>query len=341
VKPSLTVANQGLPAAKETGTMVINIWLVIRVLRALGPALLTAGALGKGKGRLTGAAGLAQKALRIFTGGRGGDIEARAIGTMIATGLETGIALYSKPGLRATVDSLVMSITKGEAEKRDYPKELESHADRIISLFNEKGINPKRLALDGVPGSGKSTLSRILADKLSMQWKSLDHMNLDKPIDFSAEGAVYEHHRLLRTQDIDWFDAIIYIDEPVEISKKQVLKRKRGGYLVDIMDYDKLKRVGKKAFDIAEGETFYIPGSYLKVKIRPEGGFRAYENIVSEMEARGVGAEGMSKEELIFLSTEQKARDGFLAYVNASAYNKEIFSGLARALLKMTGKGRR
>jgi hypothetical protein len=50
----------------------------------------------------------------------------------------------------------------------------------------------------------------------------LDYIDLNKPQDFSKEKTIYEHHRLLRTQDIDNFDAIIYIDEPPEFSQENV-----------------------------------------------------------------------------------------------------------------------
>ena len=106
----------------------------------------------------------------------------------------------------------------------------------------------KLVCITGVSGSGKSTLARALADRLGLQWQCLDHMDMNKPIDFSKDQTIYEHHRLLRTQDVDIFDALIYIDEPVEVSRQKVLMRKRGGYLVDMMNYEMMKRVGAKAF---------------------------------------------------------------------------------------------
>jgi len=37
---------------------------------------------------------------------------------------------------------------------------------------------------------------------------------------------IYEHHRLLRTQDIDNFEAIVYINEPVELSQANACTEK-------------------------------------------------------------------------------------------------------------------
>jgi len=130
--------------------------------------------------------------------------------------------------------------------------------------------------VDGIPGSGKSTLAAALARKLDMAVECLDHKNMDQAIRFDKDRAIYEHHRLLRTQDIDGFDVIVYIDEPVEISRQKVLQRKRGGYLVDVMNYERLQAVGRKAFSMAAGECITIEGSGAKVKVRAESGFKCH-----------------------------------------------------------------
>ncbi|MBF0465255.1 MAG: hypothetical protein HQK88_03600 [Nitrospirae bacterium] len=258
-----------------------------------------------------------------------------ALGVTIATGLETGLALYSKPGLHASVESLIKEIISGSGENGEYPVSVENYADEIEFLFKKHNLKPNRLAIDGIVGCGKSTLSLALARKLGMRWQSLDHMNMDKPIDFSAENTIYEHHRLLRTQNIDCFDAIIYIDEPIEISKERILNRKRGGYLVDILDFEKHKRVGKMAFNVADGVEIAISDSFIKIKLRPKDGFKSHENIVAELKKKGIKAENISKEELLFLCTEHEVCKGFLAYVNADAYTKEILTGVASGLRQL------
>jgi hypothetical protein len=197
--------------------------------------------------------------------------------------------------------------------------------------------------VDGVPGSGKSTLAAALARKLDMTVECLDHKNMDRTISFAKDRTIYEHHRLLRTQYLDGFDALIYIDEPVAISRQKVLRRKRGGYLVDIMNYDRLKAVGHKAFSVAAGECITVEGSFVQVKIRPEGGFRCFENIEAELLARGLSSMGLNKEQGLFLCLEGKARKGFSAYLNPHAFDKELLLTLREGLLRTPypGRGRR
>jgi dephospho-CoA kinase len=243
-------------------------------------------------------------------------------------------ALSKRPGIQASMDSLKMRLTTGTPEVHETVEQVYKNADNIIALLNSKGVHTKRLAVDGVPGSGKSTLARTLAEKLNFTLKTLDYIDLNKPQDFSNEKTIYEHHRLLRTQDIDNFDAIIYIDEPPELSQKKCLHRKRGGINIDIFDYEKLKKIGEEAFDIATGKTYKIKNSYIKLKIKPKAGFRAYENIRDKVEKKDFKGEGLSKEELLFVSVYGRPTKGLTAYVKAGAYNKELLKGLSAGVLK-------
>jgi hypothetical protein len=138
----------------------------------------------------------------------------------------------------------------------------------------------------------------------------------------------------LRTQDIHNFDAIIYIDEPVELSKQKCLNRKRGGINIDIFDYEKLKKIGEEAFSIAAGRVCKIKNSHIKLKIKPKAGFRAYENLRDKVKKKGFKAEGLCKEELLFTSVYGKPGKGLMAYVKAGAYNKELLKGLSAGVLR-------
>ena len=263
-----------------------------------------------------------------------GDKTNRLIDAVLVGGKTAVDALAAKPGIQASLDSMKMRFTTGKREKHEIIDEVNKNADEIITLLNSKGVRIKRLAVDGVPGSGKSTLARALAKKLDFELQTLDYIDLNKPQDFSQEQTIYEHHRLLRTQDVENFDAIIYIDEPVELSKQKCLNRKRGGINIDVFDYDKLKKIGAEAFDIAAGRIYKISNSYIKLKIKPKAGFRAYKNIRIKANKKDFKTEGLSKEELLFISVYGRSRKGLMAYVKVGAYNKEIFEGLSAGMLR-------
>jgi hypothetical protein len=279
--------------------------------------------------------GVVQTILKRVTKGKGG-----VAGIVITAGLTLVQSVLRKPGIQASLKVLIHKILPGGEDYNHYHRAVVKVAEEIVSLFKSRQFNPNRIAIDGVPGSGKSTLAAELADRLGMSVECLDHRNMDEPLLFDKDRTIYEHHRLLRTQDIDNFNVIIYIDEPVEISQKKVLQRKRGGYLVDIMDYDKLKVIGEKAFAVAEGESITIEESFTKVKFRPESGFKALENITAELQNKGLNRENLNKEQALFLCVENKASKGFIAYINPRAYEQELLSALTAGLLHTTKRKR-
>lgn len=248
--------------------------------------------------------------------------------------------LIAKPGLRASADYKFKTALHLQDDFSVAQENVQRTADEIIRLFEEKGVKPLRIAIDGVPGSGKSTLTRELAQRLGMTAVCLDHQNMDEALSFDQERAIFEHHRLLRTQNIDVFDVVIYIDEPVAVSKKKVLARQRGGYLVDIMNYELLKQVGEKAFLFVAGDLFSVHNSFVKVKFKPQGGYKDRENINSALRMKGIDGSRYSKEEALFLCLGNDARKGFRAYVNLHAFDKEVIAALSESLF-LAGKGRR
>jgi hypothetical protein len=249
-----------------------------------------------------------------------------------AAGLALAKGVLNKPGMGAYLEYQSERIFQGWSEDDNCPEGASLTADAIVSLLKSKGLSPNRIAVDGVPGSGKSTLAAALARRLAMTTECLDHKNMDQAISFDMDRVIYEHHRLLRTQDIDGFDVIVYIDERVEISRQKVLQRKRGGYLLDIMNYDRLKAVGHKAFSVAAGECIAVEDSFVQVKIRPKGGFMCLENIEMELLAKGLSSKGLNKEQALFLCVEGKPRKGFSAYLNPHAYDRELLMILRQGL---------
>jgi hypothetical protein len=211
-------------------------------------------------------------------------------------------------------------------------KAVEEQAEGIAQVLRERGITPNRLGIDGLPGSGKSSLSSALAEKLDMRWRSLDYQNLGLRGILGRKRTIYEHYRLFRTQDVDAFDVIVYIDEPARRSRARVRRRGRGLILAAVLDYDKLKKVGELAFDVCEGEPVAVPKSQVLVKIKPPEGFRAVENIASRLGAAGSDASGvgnMSKEEMLFLLAYGRRQEGLTAYFLPLAH---IMGSLAAGL---------
>jgi len=247
-----------------------------------------------------------------------------------------------KPGIQAYLDYLLGHFIPILSVKSAPSPEAARNAEAVAGLFREKGFVPHRLAVDGIPGSGKSSLAKALAERLGMDAVCLDHQDMDQPRDLARSNAIYEHHRLLRTQEIEVFDAIIYIDEPVDVVRERILRRKRGGYLVEILDYDLLKRIGDEAFFRAAGETLFTPDGSLRIKIRPGGGFRDRERLQRELLARGADAGRLAKEEALFLCVEGTPRKGFKAYLNPHAFDKELLDSLTESVfLSGGGKGKR
>lgn len=264
----------------------------------------------------------------------GKDMRSMALGMLIASGAATAKTLYANPNIKATLESAVDNFFTGKWTKYESVESANKNANRIIELLKTEKVIPHKLAADGLPGSGKSTLARSLAEKLGFEWKSLDHQNLNKQIDFD-DRTVYEHHRLLRTQDPDNFDAIIYIDESVEQAKERVISRNRVPMIADVLDFEKLKEIGDKAFAICDGTPHNISDTNIKVKIKPKDGFKSYETILCELAEMGISPEGLSKEQLLFLSIDGKAREGLKAYINTKAYNEELISGMRAGLREL------
>lgn len=261
----------------------------------------------------------------------------RLIKAALAVIAETGKGVLNRSGVKATLNAAKSKLITGKGEKYPWIEEADEYANKIALILQNLGIKPNKLGVDGLPGSGKSTLARALAERLGMQWKSLDHENMNVQIDFSQKLTVYEHHRLFRTQNVDEFDAIIYIDESVESTKANIIRRTqsgRGAIIIDVLDFEKLKNIGRLAFDVCEGESTLIPDSNLIMKVRGPGGFHAKENLVKRLKVAGHDTTDLDKEKMLFLTAYARRQSGLKAYFMPGAFNNELLKGLLAGVRK-------
>ena len=243
--------------------------------------------------------------------------------------------LLTKPTVLSTLRAQVRWVFTGSREKPYRSiSNVECCSGRIMELLDSKGIAPRSICIDGLPGSGKSSLGRSLAKRTGLEWRTLYWKELKGLFPFK-KGRIYENIRLIRTQDIESFDMIIYLDCSIDAATSRVMERDRDGILIDLLDFPKLKQIGDVAFEMADGEEIRIAQTPLRIKFRPRGGYRDIENLKDRLEARGLDVEGFSKEEMLFIYCYGESKEGIFPYINTGAYKKEIFSGLSEALKRL------
>lgn len=242
-----------------------------------------------------------------------------AVVAAVRTALSMGLNFYLKPGINANI-RYYLDFSEKDIDLATSQRAAESIAQHLSDF------RPERIGVDGLPGSGKSTLALALAERMGMKWVCLDHhLYTSAATDLSQSGAVYEHHRLFRTQDLDHFDVLIYLDEPLETIERRILKRGRAAAMLDVFDFARMQAVGQKAFEIANGETWRVPETNILLKRRPEEGFQDRKRLEDEL--RGMGftqTEDLPKEALLFLATFGKVKDGALAYLQIERFFEEL-----------------
>ena len=134
------------------------------------------------------------------------------------------------------------------------------------------------------------------------------------------------------------FDVVIYVDCPIEVAKHRVITRDRNATLADVVDFPRLKKIGDSAFEMLGGEEVKISESPIRIKQRPQGGYRDLERLKSHVQEKGFDVDGFSKEELLFIYCYGKPQCGLSPYINLGAYNNEILSGLYDALVRSLGR---
>lgn len=253
----------------------------------------------------------------------------------------TARGILDRPAIRLSFENAVRKLIGGVREPPSLGSEIREEVEKLANLIRPREGRSLRIAVDGLPGSGKSTLAAALAERYGYKWVCLDHLDMDTPLPPAPLRSVVEHYRLLRTQPADPYDVVIHIDEPVEVARKRVLLRagrtNRRAIIADLFDYEKLKRIGRVAFDLCEAPVMALSGSRLLVKFRPDGGFRAEERLWSRLVNSGHDPHGLSKEEMLFLLLYGKAKSGVTAYLRTDAFHEEILQGVIAGMEEYFG----
>ena len=245
--------------------------------------------------------------------------------------------LASKPGIRANLKNLQES--KGTVQEKDLsaelPPEVLDTATRAHAALTERGIDPTnlRIAVDAPPGSGKTTLSRALAQQLGVQHYGLDWLphnkfhsimgggHIEKMPRAPRAGEILEHYNLLRSYDPEMFDVAFHIQKDPEVIKQQILNRGRSAGMHTIMDYDKSLAVGRMAFDTLAGDAVDLGGGVM-MKVRPQDGWGEAQ-LDAQLQSKGIDPAKLTRHQKLLSLHEGKAVGG----AGWTPYFKNPFTG--------------
>jgi hypothetical protein len=248
-------------------------------------------------------------------------------------GAEAVERILSRSTVQSTLRGQLRKLVTGSGERfTGAIPEVEQTADRVVEALRGRIPEPACIGIDGIAGAGKSSLARSLSGRLGLRWQTLYARDVCRPLQLQR-GVIYENLRLFRTQDLDAFDALVYIDAPLPLARERVLQRDRAGTVLDFFDFEKLKRFGDAVFEAAEGDTIEIPDSFIKLKIRPAKGFRNRENLAERLVEAGLEPGDLCREEMLFLLFEKRPRKGIRPYVKLGAYNSDLAAAVAVGVL--------
>lgn len=263
---------------------------------------------------------------------------ASALPAILGAGLPLAAAgglLLAKPEVRRSLThGKVTQDVKSQDVGADLPAPAVGAADRIKQELLARGVDPAslRMAIDAPPGSGKTTLSRALAQQTGMKHYGLDwvpNKGIKTILGGKAfeniphaprAGEIVEHHLLLRSHDPELFDAVVHIKKTPEQIREQLMKRGRGAAMATMFDYPKSLDVGAKAFDTLGGEAIDI-GDGIQLKLRPQTGW-GEDALDSELKNIGVDPTGLTRHQKL-LSLINKKKSGGAGWV---PYAKSPFS---------------
>ena len=220
--------------------------------------------------------------------------------------LGTGAVLAIRPGLRRAMMHSIKSIGKGgsravAASEAIHPNALKT-ADEVGRMLAKQGIDPRKakIAIVAAPGTGKSTMARALDAQLGIKNLSLDKARgggykgkkavrylKDKHEGIMPGGHVLEQTFMPHTTNLDQFDAVIHLSRDVGVVNKQIMKRGKGAWQADYVNYPRLQGQIRESFDSLGGLTTNMGGG-TQLKVRPKGG--TFESVAGRLKrARELG----------------------------------------------------
>jgi broad-specificity NMP kinase len=218
----------------------------------------------------------------------------------------TGIVLARRPGVRSALAHSIKSIGKGGsravAATEALPPEVVTQAKAIAQGLRKSGIDPSkaRIAIVATPGTGKSTLARALQQEAGVQVLNLDKARggglkgeralrylRDQHGGVMPAGAVLEQTYLPHSVSLDQFDAVIKLERPVEEIHKSLLKRGKGAFQMDYVDYEKLQKQLREGFGAIKGKELSF-GGRAQVKIRGAESFNMERGLAERAQRLGL-----------------------------------------------------
>lgn len=130
----------------------------------------------------------------------------------------------------------------------------------IAPLLKHLDPQKSRVAIGGLPGTGKSELAATLAKQLCMQHHDADLGMGMRPI---PPGSVAERYDMLVNQDPEQFDALLHLQRP-GVS--------RGSAMGEMVDLPAVDKANQHQFAAAKGEMLH-PTDTAWLKLKPPGGF--------------------------------------------------------------------